>query len=126
MKIIFTILFIIAFSIPKTNAAVGCSTYQGLYPNSNNTINPATGNVYYKNTGYIEFRTWDDDPKCGIRDNRIIATSTPCDVIGVRNYGNLVNYNPADNNCVSVPIDDYVFPAILLISGYAYFRIRSI
>ena len=126
MKIIYTILFIIAFSVSNAYAAVGCSTYQGLYPNSNNTINPATGNVYYKNTGYIEFRTWDNDPRCGIRDNKIIATSTPCDVTGVRNYGTLVNYNPADNNCVSVPIDDYVLPTIILISSIAYYRIRQI
>ena len=128
MKIIFTILFIIAFSIPKTNAAVGCSTYNGLYPTSNGAINPGTGNVYYQNTDYIAFRTWDNDPNCGIRNNKIkkYKPTTACDIIGGPNWGELVNYDPNDNNCVEVPIDDYVLPAILLISGYAYFRIRSI
>ena len=126
MKFLYLLLFIFTFSVLKLNAAVGCSTYNGLYPNSNNTINPGTGNPYYKNTDYILFRTYDQDPNCGIRNNKITSLNTPCDVIGVRDYGVLVTYSPSDNNCVQVPFDDYVMPAILLIGSLAYFRIRQI
>lgn len=127
MKFVYTLLIIVIFAVVEVNAAVGCSTYNGLYPNSNGTTNPSTGNIYYKSTDYIVFRTWDNDPRCGIRDNKITTYSpyTQCDVVGVMNWGMLVVYNPADNNCIEVPIDDYVLPALLLIGGVAYFRIRN-
>ena len=116
------------FVFQYTNAAVGCSTYNGLYPNTNGAINPSTGNIYYNNSGHIAYRYYQQDPNCGIRDNRIkkYSPATPCDVMGVRNWGELVNYNPRDNNCVEVPFDDYVFPVLLIIGGVAYLRIRGI
>lgn len=127
MKIIYTLLILLTFFTIKTNAAVGCSTYNGLYPNSNGTTSSSTGNIQYKNTDYIEFRTWDDDPRCGIRDYKVIRYSpyTQCDVIGVQNWGELVVYNPADNSCVEVPIDDYVLPAVFIMGIVAYCRLRG-
>lgn len=127
MKILYTFLLITIFFVSKSKADIGCSTYNGLYPNSNGTINPATGNVYYKNTDYIAFRYWDNDPNCGIRENKIskYKPSTACDIMGGSNWGELVIYNPADNNCVEVPIDDYIMPVMLIVGGIAYIRIRS-
>lgn len=128
MKIKYTLLILLTLFTVKANAAVGCSTYGGLYPNSNGTTNPATGNIQYKNTDYIMFRNWDEDPNCGIRANKIVnySPTTQCDVIGVQNWGMMVVYNPADNNCVNnVPIDDYVLPAVLIIGIVAYCRLRG-
>lgn len=127
MKIVYTLSILLTFFTVKTNAAIGCSTYNGLYPNSNGTTNPATGNIQYKNTDYIAFRYWEEDPNCGIRDTKIVKYSpyTQCDVIGVQNWGELVVYNPADNSCVEVPIDDYVFPAVLIMGMVAYCRLRG-
>lgn len=127
MKIIYTLLILLTFYTVKTNAAVGCSTYNGLYPNSNGTTSSSTGNIQYRNTDYIAFRNWDEDPKCGIRDNRIMTYSpyTQCDVIGVMEWGQLVVYNPADNNCVEVPFDDYVLPAVFIMGIVAYCRLRG-
>lgn len=108
----------------KVFSATGCSTYQGLYPNSLNTTHVTTGNVYYDNTGYIEFRTWDDDPRCGIRDNKVISLGQACDVNGVRDWGVLVSYDPADNNCqVNLPLDDYIWVLGVILGGLAYLKL---
>ena len=38
------------------------------------------------------------------------------------NIGQLVNYNPADNNCVptNVPLDDYVWLMVLTLAGAGF------
>lgn len=125
----FYIFSILSFFFASyTSAAVGCSIYSGLYPNKNGSINPSTGNVYYNNTGYIAYRYYPQDPNCGILETKIksYTPATRCDVIGIRTWGELVNYNPKDNNCVEVPLDDYVLPILLIIGGIAYLRIRGI
>lgn len=126
MKFLKPSLIIIVCLLFNTDAfsATGCSTYQGLYPNSLNTTHVTTGNAYYANTNYIQYRTWDDDPRCGIRDNKFTSLGQACDVKDVRDYGALVSYNPNDNNCqVNLPLDDYIWVLMLLVGGVAYFRL---
>ena len=98
MKILFTILICLVLFINKANAATGCSTYDGLYPNSNSTISSNTGNIQYKNTNYIVFRTWDNDPRCGIRNNKVIDEPYLQKNISMEDFGP-----------VQVPEDNYFF-----------------
>lgn len=115
LKFVIFILFITVALQAKLFAVTGCSTYQGLYPNSLNTTHSTTGNVYYNNTNYIVYRTYDQDPRCGIRENKVVSQGVPCDVIGVRDYGVLVTYNPADNSCmVNVPLDDHCYLLVIV------------
>ncbi|WP_316803672.1 hypothetical protein [Pedobacter nototheniae] len=125
MKFAWLILLCLCSGIVSAN--VGCSTYNGLYPNSMGTTNPATGNIYYKNSGYIAFRYYDQDPNCGIRDNKITIFSpfSYCDVAGIRNYGVLVVYNPADNSCMQMPLDDFAIPFFVILSFGAYLHLKT-
>lgn len=124
MKFAWLILLCLCSEIVSAN--VGCSVYSGLYPNSMGTNNIATGNVIYKNTGYIAYRYYDQDPNCGIRDNKITNYSpfTYCDVSGVRTYGILVVYNPADNSCLPMPIDDFAAPFFVFLSLAAFVHLK--
>jgi hypothetical protein len=95
-KIIFCfILFfnsVSLFAVPK----IGCSTYQGLYPNPSMSNNSSTSNPYYENTDYIRYRFSEEDKGCGLRDTKFSAVGGACDVKGVRNYGALVSYDTND------------------------------
>lgn len=126
MKYLFMLLVVCLFA-NTVKADVGCSTYNGLYPNAIGNKNPLTGNPNYYNTGYIAFRYYDQDPNCGIRDNKISLYSpfTYCDVSGIRNYGVLVTYNPADNSCMKLPLDHTMEFALPLFAAFAFLTVRK-
>jgi len=127
MNFRFLLLAISLLLCGSAGANTGCSTYNGLYPNGLNSTNALTGNVNYDNTNYIAYRYYDQDPNCGIRSNRVATYSplTNCDVRGVRTYGILVTYNPADNSCMPLPMDDLVLPAMAISGSLAFLAIKN-
>lgn len=107
------------FAVPK----IGCSTYQGLYPNPSMSTNPATSNPYYENTDYIRYRFFEGDTGCGLRDTKFSAVGGACDVKGVRNYGALVSYDT--NDVLPCPLDSCLVYLGGLISTIGIIIIRK-
>lgn len=108
-------------------AATGCNTGNVIYPNATGGHN-SYGDPTYYSTSPITIRWWDGDPNCGIRDNKIkIRTSGDdnCQVIGGPNVGVLYTYNPADNNCLPLPLDDYIPILIVLTALVGGYFIRN-
>lgn len=118
VSVIFILLPLYGFS------EVACNLGSALYPNDAHYVNGWPSPVYY-NTNPIPLRTWDGDPKCGIRDNRITPAGGGCAVengSGSFFGGALVNYDPRENNC---PIDDYIPIFIVISAGFGFFFIKK-
>lgn len=111
----FTILFSLFTIVAEANLA--CNTGNYLYPNATGGYN-SSGDPLYYNTNPITIRWWDQDPNCGIRDNKIKYRTNGddnCQIVGGA-WGVIYVYNPADNNCIPLPIDDYI-PLILILTA---------
>ena len=106
--------------------ATGGIHMNGNVPSPIYTYSPGNANTIY-------IRNWDQDPNCGILRNisngypRVSGGSgNPSgDCSPSNNYGDisqLVNYNPADNNCApeNVPLDDYVWVLMLALAGAGF------
>ncbi|TKC06694.1 hypothetical protein FA048_15950 [Pedobacter polaris] len=107
-------------------ANYGCNIGSYIYPNATGGLNPS-GDPYYHNNSPITIRTWDGDTRCGIRNNKIYPRSSGddnCQVVG-GNWGVIYYFNPKDNNCVPLPLDDYAWVLILAVGGMGYFMLRK-
>jgi hypothetical protein len=136
LKLLFTL--VILFNL-NASAEVGCriGNYILTDPTGSNYNNGGSQSPIYafspgtENT--INKRNWSEDPQCGILRN--IADNYPIVSGGSGNpnsncspsnnhgdIGKLVNYNPADNNCVpaNVPLDDYIWVLLLAFAGAGF------
>jgi hypothetical protein len=123
-KIIFIACLLLSALCARAN--YGCNIGNYIYPNATGGKN-STGDPMYYNTNPITIRWWDQDPNCGIRDNKIYARTNGddnCEVSG-KNWGVVYYYNPADNNCVPLPLDDYVWVMMLGIGGFCFWLLRK-
>ncbi len=123
-KIIF--IFALLLSAFFAQADYGCNTGNLIYPNARGT-NDANGDPRYYNTNPITIRWWDQDPNCGIRSNKIYTRTSGDDNCAVdgTNTGVVYYYNPNDNNCIPLPLDDYVWVMILAMGGIGYYILRK-
>lgn len=136
----FKLLFIIAlFFSQNAFADVGCriGNYILTTPTGATYMNGKTPSPIYTfslgSANTINLRNWNEDPQCGIlrsvADRYSKASGGSGNPNGncspSNNYGDigqLVNYNPADNNCVStnVPLDDYVWLLVLTLAATGF------
>lgn len=123
--IIASILLLISFN---SMANYGCNVGNQIYPNATGGVNASGYPTYYASEP-ITIRWWDEDPNCGIRDNRISPRSNnedKCQVNGV-NWGTVYYFNPADNSCkpMNLPLDDYTWAILLVVGGIGAFYISK-
>ncbi len=126
MKLFTLFTFFLLMANVSVKANYGCNTGNSIYPNATGGLNPS-GSPYYYNSNPITIRTWDGDSRCGIRDNKIYPRSSGddnCQIVG-GNWGVIYYYNPADNNCVPLPLDDYAWVLILALGGLGYLMLKK-
>lgn len=116
-QLIILILFCIG-GFAANATSYGCNLGNQIYPDATGKKNSNRYPTYF-NRNPITIRWWDEDPNCGIIDNRIknsTNSNDKCEVIG-NSWGILAAYNPADNTCkvIPVPLDDYIFPILILV-----------
>jgi hypothetical protein len=124
IKIVFFLSLLLSSFYVKAN--YGCNIGNYIYPNATGGHNNSGDPLYY-NSDPITIRWWDQDPNCGIRDNKIYARTNGddnCEVNG-SNWGVVYYFNPADNNCIPLPIDDYVWVLVFLVGGVGALAIRK-
>lgn len=120
----FTILFSLSTII--AGASLACNTGNYLYPNATGGYN-SSGDPLYYNTNPITIRWWDQDPNCGIRDNKIKYRTNGddnCQIVG-GSWGVIYVYNASDNNCIPLPIDDYIPLLVLLVALTGAYFLRK-
>lgn len=125
-KFYFIYLILFVFTNNANATSYGCNLGNEIYPNATGGVN-SNGYPTYYNSNPIPIRWWDEDPKCGIRDNKIRMRSNSedkCQVIG-NNWGVVYKFNHADNSCkvTPVPIDDYIFPIMICLGVLAVYHI---
>jgi hypothetical protein len=123
-KIILTLSLLLSSFCLQAN--YGCYTGSTIYPNATGGVN-GSGDPYYYNSEPITLRTWDGDTRCGIRDNKVYQRTNGddnCQIVA-GNWGTIWYYNPADNNCVPLPLDDYIWVMILAAGGIGYYILKK-
>jgi hypothetical protein len=119
-----TILLI--FSL-DAKANYGCNTGNVIYPSATGRSN-SYGDPYYYSATPITIRWWDQDPNCGILSSKIRYRTNGddnCQIQGTNSWGIVYYYNPADNNCVPLPLDDYIPLLVLLTALTGGYFIRN-
>jgi hypothetical protein len=82
IKIILLLSFLLSSFYVEAN--YGCNIGNYIYPHATGGVN-SSGDPKYYSTEPITIRWWDQDPNCGIRDNKIYARSNGddnCEVNG--------------------------------------------
>jgi hypothetical protein len=123
-KIFLVVSLLLSSLYAKAN--YGCNIGNYIYPNATGGVN-SSGDPKFYNSNPITIRWWDGDPNCGIRDNKIHYRTNGddnCEVNGV-NWGVVYYFNPADNSCIPLPLDDYVWVMIGGTGIIGYFVIRK-
>lgn len=126
MKHLLTLCIFLLLASADTKANYACNTGRYLYPNATGGNN-SSGDPYYYNSGAIYLRTWDGDPTCGIRDNKISYRTNGddnCQIVG-GSWGIVYYYKPSDNNCLPLPLDDYIPLLVLLTALVGGYFIRN-
>lgn len=75
----------------------GCNMGNIIYPNTTGLYNvPFNSDVerFYP-TNPIDIRTWNNDPKCGILDNKLVSTKQRC-IVNDQYGAGIVYYNSYD------------------------------
>lgn len=114
------------FSVIKANADVGCSDGSYVYTQPSGTFIIENANSHvprYQSSSRIYIKNWSGD-NCGIPREKVNAYPTATSfknpdgkcAIGNQYASRQLHYNPADNDCVQLPLDDYV-ELIVLGSG---------
>lgn len=125
----FSLIIICAF---KVKAEVGCSdgTYIYTKPNGTFIIENSDNHIpRYQSSPRIYIKNWSRD-NCGIPREKVDAYFTATSAknpngkcaIGNQYASRQLIYNPADNDCVQLPLDDYIGIFILATGAIgAYF-----
>ncbi|MDQ7948997.1 MAG: hypothetical protein REI78_09715 [Pedobacter sp.] len=119
------IFLLYLFSTDAHATYYACNTGNYLYPNATGGLN-SSGDPTYYNSNPITIRWWDQDPNCGILNSKIKARSSGddnCQVVGGA-WGVIYSYNPSDNSCVPLPIDDYIPIVVILTALLGAYLIR--
>lgn len=98
----------------------GCNMGNIIYPNTTGLFNvPFNSDVerFYP-TNPIDIRTWDNDPKCGIRDNKLVLTNQRC-IVNNQYGAGIIYYNSYDIKYDCKPILETPFDySIILLTIY--------
>jgi hypothetical protein len=108
-------IFSILFTALHGNAAVGCNIGNQIYPQATGGVN-TTGYALFYNSSPITIRWYDQDPACGILSTKISMKSNAmdyCQIVGTNTWGIKYNFNPNDNSCLPLPLDDYIWLLVI-------------
>jgi|GEM_PF-1929407 len=117
-------------------AATGCRTGDFIYTVQNGTyLNGSVLIPKFTASDRIAKRNWAQDPVCGIDRNtadaypKIVSPSNPngqcTSDTNTGDIGTLVNYNPSDSTCVTLPLDDYTPYCVAVVGVFSLLFIRN-
>lgn len=122
----FLTFLLIILSTLKIKAEVGCSDGTYIYTQPSGTFIIENSNSHvprYQSSSRIYIKNWSGD-NCGIPREKVNAYPTATSAknpegkcaLGNQYASRQLHYNPADNDCVPLPIDDH-FGLIVIASG---------